>query len=223
VPLPNAHAPRWYACGVSPARSTAANVAFAALAALAASAACENGGSSDGSLLLSQYTSAGCTDVTSSFLQTYTGTYVDNPDLDSQTTSVTLGPGSSIDVQEMRQVGGNDGVPYPTSCSYFSRGKVLGVFQASSSKGCEALVPPDSGATSILVFEISQVPVNDAYPEASPAASPGCQTFQGAMQDQAASGALTYTVDLVLMGDAAFRFEDSGSGPTAGELLSRAQ
>jgi hypothetical protein len=195
-----------------------------ALAALAAGAACSNGGSSsNASLVMSQYQSAGCTDVTSSFLQTYAGTFVDNPNPDGQTTSVTLGADGSIEVQELRQVGGNDGVPYPTNCSYFNRGKVLGVFQASSSKACEALVPADSGATSILVFDVDQVSVNDAYPSASPATSSGCQTFQSAMQSQAASGELTYTVDLVLMGDASFRFEDSGSGPTAGELLTRSQ
>jgi hypothetical protein len=192
--------------------------------ALAALAACSNGGgSSPASLVLSQYDSAGCADVTSSFLQTYTGTFVDSPDLDSQTTSVTFGADGTIEVQEIRQVGGNDGVPYPTNCSYFSRGKVLGVFQVSSSKGCEALAAPDSGATSILVFQIDQVSVNDAYPSASPASSPGCQTFQGAMQQQAASGELTYTVDLVTMGDTSFRFQDSGSGPMAGELLTRSQ
>jgi hypothetical protein len=205
---------------VSLVKSTA--IATRASFLLALVAACSNsGGSSDGSLVLSQYDDAGCTDTTSSFLQTYAGTFVDNPSVASQTTSVTLGADGSIDLQEVRQVGGNEGVPYPTTCSYFNRGKVLGVFQVSSSKGCEALVPPDSGATSILVFRIDQVTVNDAYPTANPASSAGCQTFQSVMQKQAASGELTYTVDLVLMGAASFRFEDSGSGPTAGELLTR--
>ena len=114
-------------------------------------------------------------------------------------------------------------MPYPTTCSYFDHGKVLGVFQVSSSKQCQALVPVDSGATSILVYEVTQVSVNDAYPSANPASSPGCQTFQKAIDQQAASGELTYSVDLALVSPAAFRFEDSGSGPTAGELLTRSQ
>jgi hypothetical protein len=185
--------------------------------------ACSSSGGSDsaGSLVLAQYADAGCADVTASFLQTYAGTFVDNASLDSQTTSVTIGSDGTFEVQEIRQVGGADGVPYPTTCSYFNHGKALGVFQVSSSKQCEALVPGDSAATSILVYEITQVSVNDAYPSASPATSPGCQAFQKAIDQQAASGELTYSVDLALMGPAAFRFEDSGSGPTAGELLTR--
>jgi hypothetical protein len=177
-------------------------------------------GTSSGSLVLSQYESAGCADVTQTFLQTYTGTFVDNVDLDDQTTAVTIAADGTFELQESRQVGGTgNGVPYPTTCSYFNRGTVLGVFQVASSKGCEALAPAGSGATDILVYQIDEVSVNDAYPSASPATSPGCQTFEGVVGSQASSGNLSYTVDLILMGADSFRFEDSGSGPTAGELL----
>jgi hypothetical protein len=179
-------------------------------------------GESSGTLVLSQYESAGCANVTQTFLQTYTGTFVDNQDVDDQTTSVTVAVDGTFELQESRQVGGTgNGVPYPTTCSYFNRGTVLGVFQASSSTQCQALVPPGSGATDILVYQINQVMVNDAYPSAMPATSAGCQAFESDIDSQASAGDLSYTVDLVLMGPDSFRFEDSGSGPMAGELLTR--
>jgi hypothetical protein len=179
-------------------------------------AACSSGsgGSSGGgggtdNLVLSGYTSAGCTNATTSFLSTYTGTFADG----AMTTSMTIGGSGSLSLTETRQVGGTiSGVPYPTTCTYDNQGELLAVFSAGSSAQCQSLVGAD--ATDIMVFSVSQLTI-------SAPVSANCQTFASAMNMRASSGGLIYSVAVKLIDANTFQFEDNGSGPSAGEKMVR--
>jgi hypothetical protein len=180
------------------------------LFAVFAFAGCSSGsGNGQSSLIVSQYTNEGCTDDTQSFLKTYAGTFADS----AMTTSMTIGGDGSLSLTENRQVGGTiDGVPYPTECTYDNQGKILGVFTAGSSKQCQTTIGAD--ATAIMAFSVSQISV-------TPPVSSSCQTFESAMNQKANGGGLTYTVSVNLYDANSFQFEDSGSGPMAGEKMVR--
>jgi len=180
------------------------------LVALFALAACSSGsGSSQSSLIVSQYTGEGCTDDTQSFLKTYTGTFADS----AMTTSMTIGGDGSLSLTENRQVGGTiDGVPYPTECTYDNQAKILGVFTPGNSTECKQTIGAD--ATALMVYSVSQISI-------TPPVSSDCQTFANAMNQKANGGGLTYTVSVNLYDANSFQFEDSGSGPMAGEKMVR--
>ena len=167
------------------------------------------GGGGQNDPVLTGYTNAGCTNSTTSFLATYTGTFADT----AMTTSMTIGSSGSLSLTENRQVGGTiSGVPYPTECTYDNQGEILAVFSPGGSTQCQNLVGTD--ATGIMVYQVNQITV-------SAPVSANCQTYANSMNMRASGGGLTYSVAVKLIDANTFQFEDNGSGPTAGEKMVR--
>ena len=184
-------------------------VAALLLAACSSGSGGSSGGGGTSNLVLSGYTNAGCTNSTTSFLATYTGTFADS----AMTTSMTIGSTGSLSLTETRQVGGTvSGVPYPTNCTYDNQGEILAVFSPGGSAQCQSLVGTD--ATGIMVYSVSQITI-------SAPVSANCQTFANDINMQASGGGETYSVPVKLIDANTFQFEDNGSGPTAGEKMVR--
>jgi hypothetical protein len=148
----------------------------------------------------------GGTDVTSQFLEDYSGQYVD-----AQTgETININRNGEVEILKHRQVGedNNPAIPRPTHCSFYLSGQISYVAQLPDDKrlrvneeGTQYFIP----RTHNMVFSVHNVALSDELEESS-TTDDGCQNFQQRMNERFP----VFTYGMELYGSGHIRFHTVG-------------
>ncbi len=159
----------------------------------------------------------GCPDAMSSFLTEYAGSYSDKV---NNLTAITLGTAGAFSLQAMRQVATTaNNLPNPTNCSYLLTGQIYSIYSLTSQK-CMMRSSTYPTANTIIDYDVHSVTLNDTYLSGT-IANPNCRAWASQINALAGQNQMVMHDYIETIDANSFQFLDLGSGPAAGELMTR--